>query len=1577
MSIQRILKQCLFAVAIIAGVGGQQCAMAALAPGGGAASSGDYAGSPPLAVQGADPFLMVDLSVELTQQAEAFTDGYQTYANGTVCPNRLNGQATPRGSMSFGVCYTPAEKYIGYFDSEKCYSYDVGDGGTWNQQAKGPYPSNGIVSSLNPPHFKPAGLAVNHTCVGKFSGNFLNWSTMTALDEFRSAMTGGARLIDTAGNAAKTMLIRTRRFDDWDYVYKAISLGGLTVSNTAPVVSKTFANDPLKVTPFTAANFAATTPASAAVTSACSCNVANSPSLCTRSGNPDRAPTACTCSQTLTTTYAPSNTMIVANHWGSLGVGASLHKTRFYTYDAGTTSGTTTTNYSRSGGYTCPSNVAGVAATSSSVGAWRPLSLGGVSEFNVIVKVCDSSAGAGGLESNCIKYTNGVDTWYKPEGLLQKNALKMRYALTSYTGRTGNGINGGVLRANAKYIGAQRPTPSGGIEDNPNKEIDSLGLFTFDPDKVAGKAGGVNGISPVNSGVANYINQFALFAGRYKSNDPDAELYYEGLRYLMHLPPTPSFRNPVTPLTAAEQDGYPIFGEGNAASPKWDDPIANSCQKNYALYVGDKNSWMQNYLPGGTSLDLSNDPVCGAECDDAVGKGINTTSLENDIGSRDGGNATTSYGPTHGDGLAALAWWAHTHDIRTDIDQIQKIKTYIVDTQEYGASTPVGTSNTLWRAAKWGGFEDTNNDVFGTAAVPSPDLLSEWNAKGASFNGTPLPDTYTLASQPANLVAGLTSAFNEVLSKTSSAAAAAVVANSTVGTAAIYQALYRPRTSNNNTAVTWTGLVRSFFIDDKGRIREDTDGDGKLTNADNVIVFRQDLVNQIAVADRYTVGGALLVSDVPVDSLVPIWNASDKLAALSNAQVTAQRAYASVASAGRYIFTWMDLNKNGVIDAGEIQDFVPTSFPALTAATNDAVVDPARLLGSSVSNPDPTKLINYIRGVDLAGYRNRTIDQGSGLQTLRLGDVVHSAPLVVSAPAQNYDTLNLDDAYAAFKLQYKNRRQVLYVGANDGMLHAFNGGFFDNATNGFYTASAAGVGAETKHPLGGELWAYVPYNLLPHLQWLTDSAYQHTYYVDGAPQSFDVNIFPVDADHPYGWGTILVVGFRLGGGDITVNAETDQVGVADPGNRTLRSAYVVFDITNPEVAPKLLAELSDPSLGFTVGKPTIAKKRAAIAGSFKTVLPGDSARNQWYLVMGSGPAGTDATSKQLALTNAVSNQQARMFVYDLNQMQWVDSNTGTPAVDGFLIPGQNNSFVGDLTLKDWNDDYIDDVVYFGTVGTAALPAQDPIGDLMRMQMPTGFSFGVPTFSTLLTGNTNTPTNGQPFSMAPLALKDVSGQPWVYAGSGRFYVSSDILSQKQMSYYGIKEPLTGATLNYGAVDKSALINTTGIQVFTDGTVKSSTGSTLVINAHTITTYSQLIAEIGSADGWYFNFTGLSERDVDITQQFFDSLLITGYRASNNSCSPLGASRRLAAGLLTGTATPSAALGFDPVTHLVTYSRDLGIGQFFSSGVIQVGLGKNTIYLDPTTGSTGEENVGSLYHKPTAVGRRMWWRELPLQ
>ena len=121
-------------------------------------------------------------------------------------------------------------------------------------------------------------------------------------------------------------------------------------------------------------------------------------------------------------------------------------------------------------------------------------------------------------------------------------------------------------------------------------------------------------------------------------------------------------------------------------------------------------------------------------------------------------------------------------------------------------------------------------------------------------------------------------------------------------------------------------------------------------------------------------------------------------------------------------------------------------------------------------------------------------------------------------------------------------------------------------------------------PLGDELWGYIPYQLLPQLQWLTRADYTHVYYVDLKPTVADVRIFTPDADHPNGWGTVLIGGFRMGGscGGCAAGTGAPPMTVNISGTpRTFYSAYFVLDITNPEdpAGPKLPWSFTDSGLG--------------------------------------------------------------------------------------------------------------------------------------------------------------------------------------------------------------------------------------------------------------------------------------------------------------------------------------------------------------------------------------------------------------
>ena len=147
-------------------------------------------------------------------------------------------------------------------------------------------------------------------------------------------------------------------------------------------------------------------------------------------------------------------------------------------------------------------------------------------------------------------------------------------------------------------------------------------------------------------------------------------------------------------------------------------------------------------------------------------------------------------------------------------------------------------------------------------------------------------------------------------------------------------------------------------------------------------------------------------------------------------------------------------------------------------------------------------IINHIRGIDaydINGNGNFTEER-----VWKLGDVFHSNAVIVGSPNVNFQDAGFSGPGGFYETN-KNRTKIIIMGANDGMLHAFN----------------AGTGVEE--------WAFIPPSVLKTLQIMPSA---HTYYVDGSPKVSDVWIYsdPTDTTKSVDeWRTILICGLRKGG----------------------------------------------------------------------------------------------------------------------------------------------------------------------------------------------------------------------------------------------------------------------------------------------------------------------------------------------------------------------------------------------------------------------------------------------------------------
>jgi len=280
--------------------------------------------------------------------------------------------------------------------------------------------------------------------------------------------------------------------------------------------------------------------------------------------------------------------------------------------------------------------------------------------------------------------------------------------------------------------------------------------------------------------------------------------------------------------------------------------------------------------------------------------------------------------------------------------------------------------------------------------------------------------------------------------------------------------------------------------------------------------------------------------------------------------------------------------------------------PQIDTLTQLCTIGTTCLTSASKTSAAGENLLNFIRGdksnegplADLGKYYRQRVHI--------LGDIVGSEAVYVKGSPWNYADYN----YAGFKTANQTRTAMVYAGANDGMLHAFD--------------------AST----GEEAWAYVPGAVLSRLFKLADKNYgaqnMHQFTVDGTPVAGDICVSdclaPASGSLPTVWKTILVGGLNNGG-----------------------RGYYALDITNP-AAPKGLWEFTHNDLGYSYGNPVITKLKdgtwvVIVTSGYNNVSPGDGGGHLFILRASDGTllrtiatgAGDTTTPSGLARISAWAN----------------------------------------------------------------------------------------------------------------------------------------------------------------------------------------------------------------------------------------------------------------------------------------------------------------------------------------------------
>ena len=366
--------------------------------------------------------------------------------------------------------------------------------------------------------------------------------------------------------------------------------------------------------------------------------------------------------------------------------------------------------------------------------------------------------------------------------------------------------------------------------------------------------------------------------------------------------------------------------------------------------------------------------------------------------------------------------------------------------------------------------------------------------------------------------------------------------------------------------------------------------------------------------------------------------------------------------------------------------------------------------------------LDYIRG----DRSNEVIGLGFRERASLLGDTINSSPVFVGPPNLRWPDGGEfpagTEAYSVFKTTYKDREGLLYVGANDGMLHAFD---------------------DIK---GEEKFAYVPGLVYSSgvanqgLHYLTDPNYIHNYYVDLTPTVSDVYFSTGN------WHTVLIGGLRGGGRGFFALDVTNPKAFGDTTTKADEMSLWEFTSTD------------DADLGYTFSRPTIGLSNAGT----------------WVAIFGNGYNSTGSGEASLFIVNiekGLDGSWAQVGDYE----KIVLTGHGTPGdQNGLSTPSLadldgngtiDRAYAGDLRGNMWAFDLSATTPNSWDVAFKSGSTPQPLFTTPANQPITA--------KPVLASHPTQPDSNQTF---PNVM--------VYFGTGQYLVSGDKVTTDVQSFYGV-------------------------------------------------------------------------------------------------------------------------------------------------------------------------------------------------
>jgi len=539
--------------------------------------------------------------------------------------------------------------------------------------------------------------------------------------------------------------------------------------------------------------------------------------------------------------------------------------------------------------------------------------------------------------------------------------------------------------------------------------------------------------------------------------------------------------------------------------------------------------------------------------------------------------------------------------------------------------------------------------------------------------------------------------------------------------------------------------------------------------------------------------GDLVAQKVNTDGTIEpgiVWSAAkqldNKTSSSSDTRVIVTYKDTGASTSTGIPFKWNDLTAG----AGSQQQALDLPQPANVAAATNTFGD---------------ERLNYLRGQsehegsngDDGEFRERTSIGG------KLGDIIHSTPVFAGKP-QFIGRLGgvypstTGETYPEFVEANKNRSQVTYTGANDGMLHAFR------------TSD------------GSELFAYVPNVVFKDLSKLTDPNYTHRFFVDLTPAINDAYFTPASGTNAadLSWNTVLIGGLGAGG-----------------------KGYFALNITNPdhldteaEAASNVMWEFTEADdggvnnsdLGFTFSQPLIAMSNAEDG----------SGNKRWVAIFGNGynSTSTDGDSHLYVL-----------FIDGGVDGTWTVNSDFYKISTGYgkaeSTDGTTPNGIGGIRGIDSDGDGTVDYVYAG----------DLQGNLYRFDLSSSTAGNWATTPKLLfkarykTASAFPRDVVQPITTTPIVVKHPNfGGFIVITATGSWMTDSDATSTAIQSIYGIWDDLSVAP----EVTQNSVTNQLVEQVFTNQ-VNTEHGYTVRTLTNNPINWKNTGANNSKVKGWYID------------------------------------------------------------------------------------------------------------------------------